>query len=445
MYRSISKYPIAVMGMTLLGLTVASAQDPIGFPNPRGGSRGTAGGGGRNVSTPFTITFTSGNSMPVQLNWSPGLSISFPPAGSHPGTSITFPQSNSGAFQLNVSPGTVIAFPSGSGGYNYSSSTPITFPASSNSAPFQLNAFPGRTFSIQTGGPGVAQINLFPGTQITFPPDNGRRCPMVQFPQGNSTAFQLNPIPGTTITFPQGGCIDLSPRFALWGLPVKRQGARNTCSVCVMTAALEYAAAMKLNSGTPLSVEFLNWACNRVVNNQTQDRGQFFSDLWRAYENDGICQEGDMPYQSSFMPGNRPSQIATIRAVGYRGMGLTVHWIKPNNGRFGIDDTHMAAIKDALRQGRPVCAGAGHSTLIVGFNDDADGSGNGRFTVRDSGTGSTHTLEYADARINLADLLWIDAPIEYKWSRENGAVTIPAARRVVKPIHPVTMDPLPRR
>ena len=93
---------------------------------------------------------------------------------------------------------------------------------------------------------------------------------------------------------------DLRPNFKRWQLKPKHQGARNTCSVCVVTSAFEYALSRQEDRGVPLSAEYLNWGCNQVIQNTTDDRGQFFYDLLKGYEQYGICPEEKMPYELKF-------------------------------------------------------------------------------------------------------------------------------------------------
>src|SRR5688572_17138164 len=56
--------------------------------------------------------------------------------------------------------------------------------------------------------------------------------------------------------------VDIRPIFTNWGLTTRPQGSRGTCSAFVISGALEYALATQRRAGTPLSVEFLNWASN---------------------------------------------------------------------------------------------------------------------------------------------------------------------------------------
>ena len=88
--------------------------------------------------------------------------------------------------------------------------------------------------------------------------------------------------------------VDLRPFLQKWGLDARVQGKRETCSVFVVTEALEYALATKQQRGTRLSVEFLNWAGN-ITEKELPDGG-CFSELWKGCEAYGICPEAEMPY-----------------------------------------------------------------------------------------------------------------------------------------------------
>lgn len=81
--------------------------------------------------------------------------------------------------------------------------------------------------------------------------------------------------------------VDLRPFFEKYRLPSRLQGTRGTCSVFVVTQALEYALANSTGRSTQLSVEYLNWASNQATR-QIRDGG-FFSYLWRGFETWGIC------------------------------------------------------------------------------------------------------------------------------------------------------------
>src|SRR5690349_13316120 len=84
------------------------------------------------------------------------------------------------------------------------------------------------------------------------------------------------PAPGSADSNSLPAAVDLRPSFAAYAFDRSQQGARNTCSVFTLTGALEFAIARRQGHSPRLSVEFLNWAANRV-RGQDQDGG-FFSD-----------------------------------------------------------------------------------------------------------------------------------------------------------------------
>ena len=157
-----------------------------------------------------------------------------------------------------------------------------------------------------------------------------------------------------------------------------------------------------------LSAEYLNWACNQVIHNSSQDRGQFFHDLLRGYQRFGICADSEMPYAKKFLPNYRPSAQATNHALVIRSYGLRAQWIKAYDGTKGVSDQQLDAIKATLRKGWPVCAGSFHSVLLVGFTEDSAFEGGGGFYFRDSGAGNREIMSFKEAKARLCDVLWFD-------------------------------------
>ena len=224
--------------------------------------------------------------------------------------------------------------------------------------------------------------------------------------------------------------VDLTPLFAQRGLATRGQGDRGTCSVFVVTDAIEYAIAGRQRQATRLSVEFLNWASNQTTN--TPQDGSFFSDLWNGCARFGICPEEDMPYLDRFDPAVQPSGQAMTRAKSVLGLSLQLHWIKPWNPHRGLTDEQFAGIKRTLQQQWPVCGGFlwpkqqqwengvlqmcpreavrdGHSVLLVGYRDDPAMPGGGVFLIRNTAGDSRDgmmTYEYVRAYMN--DAVWID-------------------------------------
>jgi hypothetical protein len=230
-------------------------------------------------------------------------------------------------------------------------------------------------------------------------------------PPGTQDAKQATKLPKS---------VDLRPQLKTWGLQPRSQEARNTCSVFVTTAALEFAVSKHFRRGTPLSVEYLNWACNQVIKNQTEDRGQFFHDLLKGYEEHGICLDVNMPYQKKFDPKLKPSEKAIQKGKEIRGLELQVHWINPWKPQPGLTDDHLREIKAVLAKGYPVAAGSSHSRLIVGYVDDARQPGGGLFLTKDSGAAAYNTITFEFAKERVGDVFWVEAPtkpIEKKSSK----------------------------
>lgn len=203
---------------------------------------------------------------------------------------------------------------------------------------------------------------------------------------------------------------DLRPNLARWGIQPRRQGRRGTCSVFVTAETLEYALARKLDQGTHLSIEYLNWACNQVIGNKTRDRGQFFHHLLKGFEEYGICPEEDMPYVAKFDPDYQPSDEARRKAMEIKQQGFVTHWINPLKKQAGLTDEQMAQIRGVLDNGWPVAAGSHHSILLVGYIDDPAHPGGGIFIARDSGSGGYNERTYAWVEEKIGDVFWVELP-----------------------------------
>ncbi|HNQ21904.1 MAG TPA: DUF2961 domain-containing protein [Phycisphaerae bacterium] len=254
--------------------------------------------------------------------------------------------------------------------------------------------------------------------------------------------------------------VDLRPVFANWGLDVRSQGARNTCSVFVVADALEYAVATQRRSAVELSVEFLNWAANQVTGEAVD--GSYFSDAWKGFAAYGLCPEEDMPYVPVFAAQRQPGADALQHARALREAGLRLHWIKPWDVTTGLTDVHLREIKHTLRQQWPVCAGLrwpkkeewqddvlqmappegvrdGHSVLLVGFRDDPQQPGGGAFIFRNTSKTARDgymTYEYAAAYMN--DAAWIDFDLR---SATGAAATDPPATAVRDLLNPLSPAP----
>lgn len=201
--------------------------------------------------------------------------------------------------------------------------------------------------------------------------------------------------------------VDLRPQFEQFHLAPRSQGRRNTCSVFVTVAAFEFALSKQRGVGVPLSVEYLNWACNQHIGNTTQDRGQFFHHLLAAFDEHGVCRDELMPYESRFA-GTEPSEAAKRDAETIGAADFQVHWIRRWSKSSGLSDEEFTAIRKTLAAGWPVCAGSNHSRLFVGYRDDPDADGGGVFITRDSARGRYREVSYAWAKANIYDLFWVE-------------------------------------
>ncbi len=223
--------------------------------------------------------------------------------------------------------------------------------------------------------------------------------------------------------------VDLAPDFERWGLPVRAQGDRGTCSVFAVLGALEHALAARSGEGIALSVEFLNWAGHRATG-RTVDGG-FFWELWKGYERSGICAEAVLPYAAAFDASLEPSDAVLREASSRLHAASELHWLKEWDPETGLTDAELHDVKRALAEGRPVCGGFrwprapqwndgvlamagaadvfdGHSVLLSGYADDDTPDG-GSFAIRNSAASEASgrmSYEYVREYMNAA--AWIE-------------------------------------
>jgi hypothetical protein len=199
--------------------------------------------------------------------------------------------------------------------------------------------------------------------------------------------------------------------------------------VFTVVGALEYAVASRVGQGTRLSVEFLNWAGHRAAERAAD--GGFFSELWDGCAAYGICPEEALPYREQYEAGLEPGAAARDAALGVQALGLRLHWIKEWDPETGLADEQLAAVRQTLARGWPVCGGFrwpkqaewngdvlqmappeevfdGHSVLLVGYADDERQPGGGLFLIRNSGgDGRDGALPYAYVQAYMNDAAWI--------------------------------------
>jgi len=201
--------------------------------------------------------------------------------------------------------------------------------------------------------------------------------------------------------------------------------------VFTVAGALEYAMASWQGHGERLSVEYLNWAAHKAAHRAAD--GGFFSELWQGYVASGICPEAVLPYRDPYDPALEPDRPSREAAAARQQLGLRWHWIKEWDVKTGLTDAQLAAIRETLAQGWPVCGGFrwpkqarweqdvlqmcapqavfdGHSVLLVGCREDVHAPGGGLFLIRNSGgDGRDGALPYAYAQAYMNDAAWVEA------------------------------------
>ena len=225
------------------------------------------------------------------------------------------------------------------------------------------------------------------------------------------TPYHLKiPKPGLHAALPT---VDLRPRIADFGMSVRDQGTRGTCSVFAMTGLLEYMYLSRLQgTSNNLSEEYLNYASNQVQGNFAD--GDFFFNLEAGYQQWGVVPEMECPY-------NYAGEITTLdRAVldvGRRWTRFLADFIKPWDTSHGASSAQIDRVTSYLDRDTPVAFGGwwpegsyatthpvrgveimttppvsqkgtgvkdGHSVILVGYRRDANFPGGGYFVFRNS-------------------------------------------------------------
>ena len=118
---------------------------------------------------------------------------------------------------------------------------------------------------------------------------------------------------------------------------------------CFHPGGLEFAIARRQGHTPRLSVEFLNWAANKVCG-ENEDGG-FFSDMWNGYSRYGICAASEFLYQSNFEVTQSSPPEALADAKKRLGLGLQPNWIKEWDVKTGLTAAQFGSIKNHARRG----------------------------------------------------------------------------------------------
>ena len=229
---------------------------------------------------------------------------------------------------------------------------------------------------------------------------------------------------------------NLRPLFDKYGMTIRDQAGRGTCSVFAIVGLMEFEYAHLLGQRVPLSVEYLNWASNQVTG--VAEDGSFFSDALKGLLKHGICEDSLFPYYSR----NYTKKVAPSAAAlkdGNMRKQARIEWIKEWDPKTGMTEGQIGQVKEQIRAGHPVAIGFqwpkgegdyrkvvdgimtvppregvfdGHSSLMVGYQDDPKISGGGWFLFRNS-----HGIGFGDGGYG-------KMPYEYLSKYANDGVTV---------------------
>lgn len=227
---------------------------------------------------------------------------------------------------------------------------------------------------------------------------------------------------------------DLEPAYTKFGLVLRDQGKRNTCSLFAITATAEF-EYNRTNPKEPkiLSEEFLVWAANEA----TGLRGDqaMFTEAVHGLNALGICPADLAPYQATRATPPSDPAIVNARTLSDR---WKVNWVRRWSVNRTLSEGEFLAIKSALANGHPVAVGLrwpnnlqgadlievpeagdvfdGHSVAFTGYEDDATKAGGGVFLFRNSsgpgwGQNGYGVMSYAYAQRYANDALWLECGV----------------------------------
>ena len=199
----------------------------------------------------------------------------------------------------------------------------------------------------------------------------------------------------------------LRPLFEQYKITVKDQINRPCCSIFTLVGLIEFERAHILGDTIPLSVEYLNWAADKMEG--VRRDGSFFHFAIDGMSRYGICADDYMPYATRFTNKVEPSAAAKKEAKS-RKTGKQV-WIKAWDPKNGVTAEQLKQIQEQLDNNHPVAIGFrwpkkdvekkyldggelvvvteaevfdGHSVLIVGYQTDAATPGGGYLIFKNS-------------------------------------------------------------
>ena len=216
--------------------------------------------------------------------------------------------------------------------------------------------------------------------------------------------------------------IDLRSKINEYGLKVRDQAPRGTCTIFATTFLIEYFKSRETNAkNLDFSEEYLNSVANLATGNGYD--GADFDEAISGFEEFGIVNEQSAPYKiafdSKYLMGNDAAMLDLLGLGkanrGYEGT-VSVSANVPN-GLPGLSDAQLVALVNELDKGNPVAIGHGgdasantttvklangftaydnfninklinpyvHTVPLVGYQIDSKIPGGGYFVFRNSG------------------------------------------------------------
>jgi hypothetical protein len=274
----------------------------------------------------------------------------------------------------------------------------------------------------------------------------------------------IEPGRGVPLSTPTTKNVDLRNKIGGFGIAIRDQGQRNTCSVYATTFLLEYETAKATNQkGLDFSEDYLNAVTDMVTN--TKDDGDFFANIVNGYLKFGTVDQSDFPNTASYKPNNVPSE--SLLDDGKNNIKFVPVFIRENPGTanpWGLTDDHINQIVAQLDAGRSVAAGwrlgksgiessqvlgrnvwsrniakdptdyYGHSMPIVGYVKATD-TGAGYFIIRNSGgsswgDGGYSYCTFEFAKQNIADVFYLKPKLREVSVRLPQLIRRPAPRYI---------------
>jgi len=154
--------------------------------------------------------------------------------------------------------------------------------------------------------------------------------------------------------------VDLRPKIKSFGLQIRDQGNRGTCTVFATTFLIEYQRAGMTGvhgAADDLSEEYLNWAGNKATGEDAD--GGFFTKFMSGYQAWAIANNASMPYRATYNTTHpaTPSAATIAAAKGMFPVRYPFTVLKVWNNQQGMTRAELQSALATLRSGRPVATG----------------------------------------------------------------------------------------